>query len=685
DGGAGSDDWVSYAGATEAIGAAIVPSLQPGHWGGAAGDSLVGIENILGSNFDDGITGDSGTNILNGGLGADSLFAEGGDDSLIGGEGNDLLGGSGGSDWAIYADAASGATVDLITGRASGAHGADTLDDIENVLGGIGDDSLLGDGGDNTLVGGSGNDTLIGGAGNDALDGNAGNDWLDFGAGTESVTYALGMGNDTLDGGAGTDFLKLSAGTWTSGTDGAWTTLIQGSTRLYVRNWENIGAANIALTPLAEDTPVTLTTAGLLAGWSGGNGTTLSVLNLTASSGTLTNLGNGSWGFQGATNDDTSVTFSYQVSDGTVAIAATATLDLTPVNDAPVITSGTTASFAENGTGIAYQAVVSDPEGATLTWSLGGADADLFNISSSGAVTFKTAPNFEAPGDAGTNNLYDITVTASDGALSTSRNVAITVTNVNDVAPSITSGTTASFAENGTGTVYQAAGSDPEGATLTWSLGGTDAALFNISSSGAVTFKTAPNFEAPGDVGSNNVYDIIVTASDGALTASRNVAITVTDVNDVAPSISSGSTANFAENGTGIAYQAVGADPDAGTVLSWTLGGTDADLFNISSSGAVTFKAAPDFEAPADAGGNNVYDITVTASDGALSSLARAVTIAVTDVREIATLTGFAPSVTFAENTVNATPQLIDSNVVFTAGDSLAGGRLVVAGLLAED
>ncbi|MCZ8280329.1 MAG: FG-GAP-like repeat-containing protein, partial [Acetobacteraceae bacterium] len=42
-------------------------------------------------------------------------------------------------------------------------------------------------------------------------------------------------------------------------------------------------------------------------------------------------------------------------------------------------------------------------------------------------------------------------------------------------------------------------------------------------------------------------------------------------------------------------------------------------------------------------------------------------------------------SVTFAENTVNATPQLIDSNVVFTAGDSLAGGRLVVAGLLAED
>ncbi|MCA4918282.1 MAG: hypothetical protein ING82_02535, partial [Roseomonas sp.] len=49
------------------------------------------------------------------------------------------------------------------------------------------------------------------------------------------------------------------------------------------------------------------------------------------------------------------------------------------------------------------------------------------------------------------------------------------------------------------------------------------------------------------------------------------------------------------------------------------------------------------------------------------------------------TITGFAPSVTFAENTVNATPQLIDSDVVFITSGSLAGGRLVVGGLLAED
>ena len=160
----------------------------------------------------------------------------------------------------------------------------------------------------------------------------------------------------------------------------------------------------------------------------------------------------------------------------------------------------------------------------------------MFNINAtSGAVTFKAAPNFEAPGDTGGNNVYDITVTASDGALSSAaRAVAITVTNASE-APRITSGGTVSFAENGTGTVYTATGSDPDaGATLTYALGGADAGLFNINAtSGAVTFVTAPNFEAPGDSGGDNVHNITVTASDGALSsAARAVAITVTNVNE---------------------------------------------------------------------------------------------------------------------------------------------------------
>jgi hypothetical protein len=133
------------------------------------------------------------------------------------------------------------------------------------------------------------------------------------------------------------------------------------------------------------------------------------------------------------------------------------------------------------------------------------------------------------------NGAKTFTVTASDGTLSSAAaTVTMTLAAVND-APGITSGGSASFAENATGTVYTVAGSDPESASLTYALGGTDAGLFDINaSSGAVTFKAAPDFETPGDAGANNVYDITVTASDGSLSsAARAVAITVTDVTEV--------------------------------------------------------------------------------------------------------------------------------------------------------
>ena len=100
--------------------------------------------------------------------------------------------------------------------------------------------------------------------------------------------------------------------------------------------------------------------------------------------------------------------------------------------------------------------------------------------------------------------------------------------------PVITSAATATFAENGTGTVYTITATSI-GTNLTYSLSGTDVNLFNINN-GVVTFKTAPNFEVPGDNGANNVYDINVIASDGSLTATQAVVITVTDVNDIVQS-----------------------------------------------------------------------------------------------------------------------------------------------------
>ena len=230
-----------------------------------------------------------------------------------------------------------------------------------------------------------------------------------------------------------------------------------------------------------------------------------------------------------------------------------------------------------------------------------------------------------------------VTMTVVDGASTTfSDTGAITIASANH-PPSITSGATANFAENATTTVYTAIGNDRDGDTLAFTLGGADAALFNINAAtGAVTFKTAPDFETPRDNGANNIYDITVTASDGSVSSdAQAVKITVTNVNEFAPSITSAAATSFAENGTTYVYNAFGSDPDAGTTLTYVLGGADAALFNINAAtGAVTFKTPPDFETPRDNGANNIYDITVTASDGSFSSAAQAVAITITDMLE---------------------------------------------------
>ena len=211
--------------------------------------------------------------------------------------------------------------------------------------------------------------------------------------------------------------------------------------------------------------------------------------------------------------NSTSRIINFVVDDGASSsnTSTTATTTLAISNFAPVITSAATANFAENGTGTAYIVTATDRNaGTTLTYSLTGTDAARFSIdSSTGIVTFAAVPNFEAPLDAGADNVYNINVVASDGTLNASQAVAITVTNVNE-APTITSGANANFVENGTGTAYTVTATDPDAATtFNYSISGTDSALFNINSTtGAVTFKTAPNFEVPTDSGANNIYDI---------------------------------------------------------------------------------------------------------------------------------------------------------------------------------
>jgi hypothetical protein len=383
-----------------------------------------------------------------------------------------------------------------------------------------------------------------------------------------------------------------------------------------------------------------------------------------------------------------------QVSDGTYTDSQTIAVTITNQNEAPAITSnggGTTAavSIAENTTAVATVAATDQDAGSTQSYSIvGGVDAAHFTINSStGVLTFASAPNFESPTDSGANNVYDVTVRVSDGLGGTDdQAIAVTVTNQNE-APSITSnggGANAaiSIAENGVA-VTTVAASDPDaGASLTYTItGGADAGRFTINAAtGALTFVSTPNFEAPADVGANNVYDVVVQVSDGTFTDSQTIAVTVTNQNE-APAITSnggGTTAavSIAENTTAVTT-VTATDQDAGATQSYSIvGGVDSGHFTINSStGALTFVSAPNFESPTDSGGNNVYDVTVRVSDGLGGTDDQAVAVTVTNQNEAPSITsnggGTTSSISMTENSTAVT--------TVTAVDPDAGASLSYA------
>tara|TARA_B100000965_G_scaffold315418_1_gene275664 strand:+ start:1037 stop:2929 length:1893 start_codon:yes stop_codon:yes gene_type:complete len=110
--------------------------------------------------------------------------------------------------------------------------------------------------------------------------------------------------------------------------------------------------------------------------------------------------------------------------------------DQQPANNAPTITNSTTNYTVDENQKSAFTVTASDADGNTLTYTLSGNDSGDFSISMDGVVTFNVAPDYENPSDADTNNVYEITVSVSDGTASDSKNFTITVRN--DVADDVT-------------------------------------------------------------------------------------------------------------------------------------------------------------------------------------------------------------------------------------------------------
>jgi Ca2+-binding RTX toxin-like protein len=193
DGGADTDT-VSYAGAT----GSITAYLWNGQVTGDGTDTLVGIETLIGSGFNDRLDGTNTANSLDGGAGADSLYGYGGNDTLTGGIGNDVLDGGADTDTASYAGATGAVTAYLWNSQATGAGGTDTLTNIENLIGSAFNDRLDGTNSANSVEGGTGADSLYGYGGADTLTGGAGNDVLDGGADADAFMFDAGSGVDLV-------------------------------------------------------------------------------------------------------------------------------------------------------------------------------------------------------------------------------------------------------------------------------------------------------------------------------------------------------------------------------------------------------------------------------------------------------------------------------------------------------
>ena len=274
DGGAGGDRASYSVGATGGVTVDLRVQGVAQNTGSFGFDTLVGIEAVTGTAFDDVLTGNSGDNFFYGGpgmTGNDTISGGAGDDMIMTGRGNHVLDGGAGSDiWSLYgngsaADINGGVTASLaLQGTAQDTgQGIMTVTGFEHMHGTLFDDTLIGDGGDNILAGGeAGNDRLVGGDGNDTLLGDG--FFLFFGGEIQRADYAntpFTHGNDVLEGGEGHDTLLGGEGNDTLSGGGGHDRFVFGGTTFF--GGRAVGAGQDTITDFQKKDIIELDFAGV--------------------------------------------------------------------------------------------------------------------------------------------------------------------------------------------------------------------------------------------------------------------------------------------------------------------------------------------------------------------------------------------------------------------------------------
>ena len=354
-----------------------------------------------------------------------------------------------------------------------------------------------------------------------------------------------------------------------------------------------------------------------------------------------------------------------------IAVGSSGGEDSTPDTTAPVITSGTTATAIDENSGasqVVYTAAATDASAVTYTLKAATGDVALFTINSTtGAVTLTADPNFEA------KSSYSFTVVATDASNNASEQaVTLAINNVNE-APVITSAATATAINENSGAgqlVYTAIATDVDaGTVLTYSLGGTDAALFAIdSASGEVTLIADPNFEGQ----SSYSFDVIATDNGtGLLSDTQAVTLAINDVNDAAV-ISGTLTGSVTEDtvgwsltsnnvswvdletfvGTAITTTTVEGDPTNGSAITF-------DLTTSADNEEVSFNW--DFAA-----NDGSYDFSFVVIDGVYSTLERGEDVDVNGYTLLSYAFATAGQHTISFGVMNSGDTAVDNNLAIT-------------------
>ncbi len=347
--------------------------------------------------------------------------------------------------------------------------------------------------------------------------------------------------------------------------------------------------------------------------------------------------------------DNGSYNIGLQVEDGSGGIS-TSSATLTVTNLAPeIISNGGGATSAvnmiENTTSVTT-VIATDPGPEILTYTIsGGADQAHFSINgSTGTLDFLLPADKENPSDNNLDNVYEVEVSAIDGqGGSDTQSLQITVTNSNESPTAITlpsSTVNENIDSSGGYSIGTLNTIDPD-TTDSFSyaiIGGTDQAKFSIggvASDELILSDGVLNFERQSD------YQVLVQVTDsGGEQLTRLLTISVNDLNEV-PSLTNnggGATAaiSVAENQISVTT-ATASDPDfPANLLTYSIsGGTDAALFSIDSlTGVITFTTAPDFETPADASADNLYQLEISVTDNQSATDVQLLSVSVTAVND---------------------------------------------------